>query len=260
MAKRRRKSQFAKLRAKANKAVARKVKAVRKQARKRVRRVERFLQSNSLARTAKRASKRATRQTTKTIKASLRKSRNVLKKTAKARRQTIKSLRRTRKQLKKSVVSAQKFYRAQKRQRRSRIAAQNREVRARNKALRAKQRNYDKLALEGSVDLSQATLRETSDKVGASLPGEPPRMRTGKGRSSISAELRKKGQKIEARTFVDKKIAPYMAMWEFAPPHKRRPFLKPAVADNIHLFSQKIAQSLTYAVRGQGGLRKATVR
>ena len=253
MAKRRRKSQFANLRAKANKAVARKAKAVRKQARKRVRRVERFLQSNSLARTAKRSSKRVTRQAKRSLKASLKQSRKLVKKSGKLRRQTIKAVRQARKRTSKALVGIRREYRRKQRDKVQRL-------RAANKALRAEQKQYGKLALTAEADLSGATIRPASDRSGASLPGEPPRMRTGKGRQSISAELRTKGKKIEARTFVDKKIAPYMAMWEFAPPHKQRPFLKPAVEDNAHMFGAAIGSSLRQSLKSTGGKKKATVR
>lgn len=253
MAKRRRKSQFAKLRAKANKAVARKVKSVRKLARKRVRRVERFLQSNSLSRTAKRASKRVTRQAKRSLKASLKQSRRLLKKSGKLRRQTVKAVRQARKRTSKAIVGLRREYR---RRQRDKVQRQ----RAANKALRAEQRQYGKLALTAEADLSAATIRPASDRSGASLPGEPPRMRTGKGRQSISAELRTKGRKIEARTFVDKKQAPYMAMWEFRKDGKQRPFLKPAVEDNLHLFGQAIGSSLRQTLKSTGSKKKAVVR
>lgn len=253
MAKRRRKSQFANLRAKANKAVARKAKAVRKQARKRVRRVERFLKSNSLARTAKRSSKRVTRQTKRTLRATLKQSRKLAKKSGKLRRQTLKAVRQARKRTSKALVGIRREYRRKQRDKVQRL-------RAANKALRAEQKQYDKLALMAEADLSGATIRPVSDRSGASLPGEPPRMRTGKGRQSISAELRTKGKKIEARTFVDKKIAPYMAMWEFRRDGKQRPFLQPAVEDNLHMFGSAIGSSLRQSLKGTGGKKKAQVR
>jgi hypothetical protein len=253
VAKRRRKSQFAKLRAKANKAVARNAKAVRKQARKRVRRVERALQSNSLARTAKRSSKRVTRQAKRSLKATLKQSRKLAKKSGKLRRRTLKAVRQARKRTSKALVSIRREYRRKQRNKAQRL-------RAANKALRAEQKQYGKLALIAEADLSGATIRQASDRSGASLPGEPPRMRTGKGRQSISAELRTKGKKIEARTFVDKKIAPYMAMWEFRRDGKQRPFLKPAVEDNLHMFGSAIGSSLRQSLKGTGGKKKAQVR
>ena len=252
MAKRRKKSQFAKLRAKANKAVARRVKAVRKAARRRVRRVDKFLKSNSLSRTAKRTQKRVTRQAKRSLKASLKQSRRLLKKSGKLKRQTIKALRQSRKRTSKALVGLRKEYRRRQRDK-------NRRLREANRKLRAEQRQYNKLALSAEADLTGATIRQASDRNGASLPGEPPRMRTGKGRQSISAELRTKGKKIESRVFVDKKIAPYMAMWEFRRDGKQRPFLKPAVEDNLHMFGSVIGSSLKAAVKG-GGKKKAVVR
>jgi len=94
-----------------------------------------------------------------------------------------------------------------------------------------------------SIRGAQAT--QSGTDTGGSRPGEPPKMRTGKGRSSISAELRRKGKyKLESRVFVDKKIAPYMALWEFRPDKKQRPFLKPSVQENLELLGRVIGQRL----------------
>jgi hypothetical protein len=95
----------------------------------------------------------------------------------------------------------------------------------------------------GAIRGAQAT--QAAGNTGGSRPGEPPKMRTGKGRSSIMAELRRKGKyKLESRVFVDKKIAPYMALHEFRPDKKQRPFLKPSVNENMRLLGNIIGQNL----------------
>ena len=85
-------------------------------------------------------------------------------------------------------------------------------------------------------------------------------MRTGKGRKSITAELRMNGKKPQARVYVDKKVAGYMAMWEFRQDGKARPFLKPAVENNLNMFGAEIGNTLKQQLRPQAGKKKATVR
>ena len=71
---------------------------------------------------------------------------------------------------------------------------------------------------------------------GASQPGEPPKRRSGKGRMSIDARRMKGG--TDARTWSSKSKAPYMSMWEFAPPNHptraQRPWLRPAFEEHKH--------------------------
>jgi hypothetical protein len=116
------------------------------------------------------------------------------------------------------------------------------------KRQQAKERARTRMAIGREIDFgairgAQAT--QAAGDTGGSRPGEPPKMRTGKGRSSIVAELRRKGKyKIESRVYVDKKIAPYMALWEFRPDKKQRPFLKPSVQENLRLLGQVIGQQL----------------
>ena len=116
------------------------------------------------------------------------------------------------------------------------------------KRQQAKERARTRMAIGqevefGSIRGAQAT--QSAGDTGGSKPGEPPKMRTGKGRSSIMAELRRKGKyKIESRVFVDKKIAPYMALHEFRPDKKQRPFLKPSVEENLQLLGRVIGQQL----------------
>jgi hypothetical protein len=72
-------------------------------------------------------------------------------------------------------------------------------------------------------------------------------MRSGQGRYSIKAELRARGKKVVSRTYVDKKIAPYMAMWEFRQDGQQRPFLKPALMNNLRAFQTKVGAELKRA-------------
>ena len=228
MARRKRKSGFSKLRAKANKAVAKRLRSARKSVNRATKKVERKLASNSLARAGRKASKRAVRKLKRTVKAT--------KRTAKA----------TRKQTKSLIRRAKKYNRDR--------------IKRRNAARRAKEREFNRLTLTGETDLLGVMLLEFRDSSGASKPGEPPKMRKGTGRKSITAELRMKGKKPEARTYVDKRIAPYMAMWEFRQDGQQRPFLKPAVENNLNLFGAEIGNALKQQLRPQAGKKKATVR
>lgn len=228
MSRRRKKSRFSKLRAKANKAVAKRLRSARKSVNRATKKVERKLASNSLARAGRKASKRAVRKLKRTVKAT--------KRTAKA----------TRKQTKSLIRRAKKYNRDR--------------IKRRNAARRAKEREFNRLTLTGETDLLGVMLLDFRDSSGASKPGEPPKMRKGTGRKSITAELRMKGKKPEARTYVDKRIAPYMAMWEFRQDGQQRPFLKPAVENNLNLFGAEIGNTLKQQLRPQAGKKKATVR
>lgn len=241
MAKRRRKSAFAKLRAKANKSIARKIRNTQKTVRRATRQIERTLASNSLARAGRKLARKTTRISKRLTKKAVKRTKKTLKAARQARKTTTKSLQ------------------AWRRGNRQRIRERKRAQSAANRALRIEQRQYNRLTLQGDVETTGATLRQSSDNRGSSRPGEPPRMRTGKGRQSITAELRMKGKKPEARTFVDKKVASYMAIWEFRPDNKQRPFLKPAVNDNITLLGREIGDSLRQTLRPQAGKKKAKV-
>ena len=104
-----------------------------------------------------------------------------------------------------------------------------------------------RVEVNGDVDISAASIVQASEDRGASRPGEPPKMRTGKGRDSIKAELRR-GQpgkgRLTARTYVDKKIAAYMALWEFRPDKQQRPFLRPGIERNADLIGNAMAADL----------------
>ena len=229
------KSKYAKLRARANKAVAKRVKRAAKGIKRATRRVERKLSSNTLARTGRKTAKRAKKATKKAFKTA--------RKSAKQTRKRIKSL-----------VSGLKKANRERNKRRKKAATQAR------KDQRAREREFNRLTLSGDADISGAMTGGFLEGSGASKPGEPPKMRTGKGRKSITAELRMKGNKPEARTYVDKKVAGYMAMWEFRQDGKARPFLKPSVENNLNMFGAEIGNTLKQQLRPQAGKKKATVR
>ena len=229
------KTKFAKLRARANKAVAKRVKRAAKGIKRATRRVERKLSSNTLARTGRRTAKRAKKATKKAVKAA--------RKSAKQTRKRIKSL-----------VSGLKKANRERNKRRKKAATQAR------RDQRAREREFNRVTLSGDADTSGAAFGDFKEGSGASKPGEPPKMRTGKGRKSITAELRMKGKKPQARTYVDKKVAGYMAMWEFRQDGKGRPFLKPAVENNLNMFGAEIGNTLKQQLRPQAGKKKATVR
>lgn len=233
MARRRRKSAVAKLRAKANKAVARRVKAARKRIQRVTRKTEKFLASNT--KRARRAAIRAT------------------KRTAKQTRRAVKQARKARKTAKQFVTRTKRALRDRRRQKKKAATQARRDQRAR-------EREFNRLTLSGDSDTSGAVFGDAKEGSGASKPGEPPKMRTGKGRKSITAELRMKGKKPQARTYVDKKVAGYMAMWEFRQDGKARPFLKPAVENNLNMFGAEIGNTLKQQLRPQAGKKKATVR
>jgi len=229
------KSRYAKLRAKANKAVAKAAKRATKGIKRATRRVERKLASNTLARTGRKTAKRATKATKKAVKRA--------RKTAKQTRKRIKSF-----------VSGLKKANRDRNRRRKKAATQA------QKEQRAREREFNRLTLSGDADISGAMTGGFLEGSGSSKPGEPPKMRTGKGRKSITAELRMKGKKPQARTYVDKKVAGYMAMWEFRQDGKARPFLKPSVENNLNMFGQEIGNSLKQQLKPQAGKKKATVR
>jgi len=235
VARRKRKSAIAKLRAKANKAVAKAAKRATKRIRRATRKTEKFLASSTLARTGRKTAKRATKATKKAVKTA--------RKTAKQTRKRIKSF-----------VSGLKKANRDRNRRRKKAATQAR------REQRAREREFNRLTLSGDADISGAMTGGFLEGSGSSKPGEPPKMRTGKGRKSITAELRMKGKKPQARTYVDKKVAGYMAMWEFRQDGKARPFLKPSVENNLNMFGQEIGNSLKQQLRPQAGKKKATVR
>ena len=172
---------------------------------------------------------------------------------ARAGRKTAKQARKVRKTAKQFVTRTKRALRDRRRQN-NKAATQARQDQ------RAREREFNRLTLSGDSDTSGAAFGDAKEGSGASKPGEPPKMRTGKGRKSITAELRMKGKEPQARVYVDKKVAGYMAMWEFRQDGKARPFLKPSVENNLNMFGAEIGNTLMQHLRPQAGKKKATVR
>jgi hypothetical protein len=242
--------------------VAKKITVVSKRVNKSRRRVSRFLKSDSLSKAVTRRAKKANRQAKKASKSIKRIGKRKLKQ---ARRrikklpgQTRKAKRFAKKTLRAASKNTTRFFKARKKA--SRLRERERKIQARDqrRALRAQDRARTQLDLTGNVDISGARIRTSNADPGASRPGEPPKMRTGKGRTAIKAQLRLKGKKLESRVYVDKQIAPYMAIWEFRKDGKQRPFLKPAVEDNKETFGKVIGSELKQA--NKGGKKKAVVK
>lgn len=246
----------------ARKNVAKKFKVVSKGLNKSKKRTSRFLKSNSLSKAVTRRAKKANRQAKKASKTlrrigkrRLREARRRLKKLP---GQTRKAKRFAKKTLRAVSKNTTRFFKARKKATRLRERERKIQVRDQKRALRAEQRARTQIDLNGTGDITGARVRTSNADPGASKPGEPPKMRTGKGRSSIKAQLRLKGKKLESRVYVDKKIAGYMAMWEFRKDGKGRPFLKPAVEDNKEAFGKVIGTELKQA--NKGGKKKAVVK
>lgn len=246
----------------ARKNVAKKFKVVSKRLNKSKKRASRFLKSNSLSKAVTRRAKKANRQAKKASKTlrrigkrRLREARRRLKKLP---GQTRKAKRFAKKTLRAVSKNTTRFFKARKKATRLRERERKIQVRDQKRALRAEQRARTQIDLNGTGDITGARVRTSNADPGASKPGEPPKMRTGKGRSSIKAQLRLKGKKLESRVYVDKKIAGYMAMWEFRKDGKGRPFLKPAVEDNKEALGKVIGTELKQA--SKGGKKKAVVK
>jgi len=219
--KRSKKTAYSKLRAKA-------VKSVRKASKK----------LSSGRRKAARRIAKTTRQTIRQTRASTNKARRTL---ARRTKKTVRAVKRFtkagKKNTSKALRGARKAIQARKKKKLDRQRIQR-------KALKAAERARTRRELIGDVSLVGASAVETSEDPGASRPGEPPRRRTGKGQSAIKAELFRQGKQVKSRVFVDKKIAPYMALWEFRPDNKQRPFLKPTIDRNMNILGKIIGTEL----------------
>ena len=219
------------------KTVTKKVRKAKKQVAKRVKTTQK-----TLSRATKRISKRAG----KLQKQVLKKSKRLQQRASKQITRLNKVARRKVQRVKKRAVKAVKKFRAERR-------------RQYNKRFRRSNITAESGSLGFTSDVSQtsettAFVRAYPESKGASKPGEPPKMRTGDGRKSIKAELitnQKNAHDIKARTYVDKKIAPYMALWEYRPDGKARPFLKPSLEGNKSLFGAAIGKNLRRKLRGK---------
>ena len=236
---RRKKTAYSKFRAKAVKSVREASKSLSKSAKRARKTVGKSVKK--LETTRRRATKRAAKVASKTVRktrTSANKARRTLARKTKKTIRAVKRFTRSGKQNAGRVLrSAKKAIRARKKQRSER-------ERIKKRALKAAERARTRRELGGQVSLEGAVLVESPEDPGASRPGEPPKRRTGKGQSSIKAELFRKGRQLKSRVFVDKKIAPYMALWEFRNDGQQRPFLKPTIDHNMHLLGKIIGTEL----------------
>jgi hypothetical protein len=123
------------------------------------------------------------------------------------------------------------------------IRRQVREYQRKQRAeLRVRRREFGRVVIAGEQLAEEFEKGVRVPDPGSSRPGQPPRMRTGKGRKSITVEIRMKGQKPEG-VYVDKTVAPYMAMWEFRQDGKQRPFLRPSVMDHLSEYGQQVVKA-----------------
>lgn len=237
----------------ASKAGRKRVKAAKKNVAKRIKVVSK--QVNRSKKRATRQAKKASKSLNRIGKRKLREARRRLKKLP---GQTRKAKRFAKKTLRAASKNTTRFFKARKKAARIRERDRKSLVRDQKRTLRAEQRARTQIELNGSADITGARVRTSNADPGGSRPGEPPKMRTGKGRSSIKAQMRLKGKKLESRVYVDKKTAHYMAMWEFRKDGQGRPFLKPAVEDNQQELGKVIGSELKQANRG--GKKKAVVK
>lgn len=183
----------------------------------------------------------------KAVKASKRLRKQLPKRIKKAKRSTVKAIKTTRKRIKKTAKITRKRFKQ---------LAKPKQLRGRALIARRQEQRQE---IKGTFDTSRSRIVQASEDPGASRPGEPPKRRTGEGRYSIKAELRLRGRKIVSRTFVDKKIAPYMAMYEFRQDGQQRPFLKPGLMNNLPQFQTRVGAELKRAAT-QVPKKKAIVK
>ena len=191
----------------------------------------------------------------KTVRKAVKKQVNVgSKRLKKLRKTTAKRVKKLRKQL------AKGFKRQRKRTAKSvkRFKAQRRK--AFNKRFSKSNISLENARLIGFTDEPSQTSESTAfvktfpESRGASKPGEPPKKRTGNGRDAIKAQLiknKKDKAGVQTRVYVDKRKAAYMALWEYRPDGKARPFLKPALEDNKKMFGARIGKKLKQKLKGK---------
>lgn len=183
----------------------------------------------------KRGTKRARKQLVRRGKKLKRTTKRVRKKVAKQRRKLVRISKRRGKKIRKNVGKRIRKYK-----------------RNRAKIARAQYRRSDISKADESLLDGTEVLKKYKNDPGSSNPGEPPKMRTGKGRDSIKAELithKKRKTDVASRTYVDKRKAAYMAMWEYRKDGEERPFLKPSLEDNRKILGNIIGQSLKKKLR-----------
>lgn len=213
----------------------------------------------------KRAIRKRVKSTRKTVKRTVKRTRKTLtrkrKKLARLAKRQGKRTRRSLTRKRKSVVRLTK-----RRGKKIRRAARKRVRTYKRNRTKAISRQYTRRNIsEADTDLiggyttdktkatsDTAFLADYGNDPGASRPGEPPKRRSGKGRDAIQAQLithKKKASKIAARTYVNKRQAAYMAMWEYRKDGKARPFLKPSVENNRGMLGDIIGRSLKKQLR-----------
>lgn len=189
----------------------------------------------------------------KSVKVAKKKAKRTRKAVAKRGRKIVRGLKRNRKRV---VKAARKRLRSYKR---SRVAAERRRFTRRRITT-----SDDGDVVEFTTDRTRtnndtAYLPDYGNAFGASQPGEPPKMRTGRGRDAIQAELitrKRRKTDVASRVFVNKRKAAYMALWEYRPDDEQRPFLKPSLSDNRAMLGNIIGQSLRQQLRGVTRRRK----
>ena len=189
----------------------------------------------------------------KTVKAATKKVKAVKRSVKRTRKKAVKSVRKTAKRVKRT---AKRTYKSQ---RKKITRAYKKRTKSTVRVIRTDALTKERIASE----VAGARVLQAGGDKGASKPGEPPKMRTGRGRNSIrAAEVHGKTllggkRKPMAKTFVDKRIAKYMAIWEYRKDGKARPFLKPSYRRNRRMLAKLMAAELKKMKRG--GKRTAKV-
>lgn len=181
-----------------------------------------------VAKSVKKTKKKVARKVKKTRKALTKRAKKAKKKLVRTRKRTVKNARKRVKKIK-----------------RARAKAVRQSYRRRNLTQEAELEFTGDKAQSGS---DVAFVREfENDSFGSSKPGEPPKLRSGRGRDAIKAQLitsKKKQHDVAARVYVDKRKAAYMAMWEYRKDGQERPFLKPSLEDNRAMLGNAIGKGL----------------
>ena len=189
----------------------------------------------------------------KTVKAVTKKATAVKRSVKRTRKAATKSVKKTAKRIKRT---AKRTYKSQ---RKKITRAYKQRTKSTVQVIRTDALTKERIAKE----VAGARVLQAGGDKGASKPGEPPKMRTGTGRNSIrAAEVHGKTllggkRKPMAKTFVDKRIAKYMAIWEYRKDGKARPFLKPSYNRNKRMLGKLMAAELKKMKRG--GKRTAKV-
>jgi len=190
----------------------------------------------------------------KTVKAATKKVKAVKRSVTRTRKAAVKSVKKAAKRVKKT---AKRTYKSQ---RKKITRAYKQRTKSTVRVIRTDTLTKERIAGE----VAGAKILQAGGDKGASKPGEPPKMRTGTGRNSIrAAEVHGKTllggkRKPMAKTFVDVRIARYMAMWEYRKDGTARPFLKPSYNRNKRMLAKLMAAELKKMRRGAKRTAKVT--